>query len=371
MAYTPYFRHELEYIDLTTGMMGPNFPVQSGLKLHTYCTDKFGYTTTSRMFGTTAFTYTIKGVKKDDLDLIKYFWETSLENGYNDFTIIDNKGRMLFEASWNNWHKIWTKKNGGVYEVIVDIEASVPWTPPVLGAYTMSLLNLHNHSKQGGNLAVVDGVITSNHELRLLGNGTSSQLVGATGAVDWKTNIDGSFSIFCQFRAAYTDTNYVLLAQMTDTNESIEYTLWQDSDEFGGRINGIQVGTGVGTYHAVTPGTWYDAALTYDSHNGKAYVYIVPTPSASFVNFLSGASSITEQIGSYMASSEVPATSGYKVVNLLKDDGTGGIAGDGYGYIKYVFFFDGFLSPMAFNMMRRLVYMWGIKTITDGEIYPK
>ena len=68
MAYNPYFRYNTNNLNLRTGMRAPNFPVNSGLGLHTNITDKLSYTTTTRMHGTTGFTYIIKGVKKDFSD---------------------------------------------------------------------------------------------------------------------------------------------------------------------------------------------------------------------------------------------------------------------------------------------------------------
>jgi hypothetical protein len=373
MAYNPYFRYgSIDTLDLGQSVMAPNFPVQSGLTLHTYPSGKNSYTTTSRLHGNTNFTYTIKDVKRDDLETIKDFWNT-LSQGYYDFTIIDNRARMLFDASWITWRKRWRKQYGGIYDIIINIDSSFPWTPPCLGAYLMTTNNLNNHTLQGSNLTVTDGALTTQdsdsnvlrstgYALKMTGNGTSSLLTGATGTVDWKSNIEGSLSIFCQFRGVAHDTQRVNLVQLTNSINTNSYALWQTDTEFGGEINGSFVGVSAGTYHAISTGTWYDCAISYDAHNDNIYVYIAPSALTSFTNFRSGSTDIADGTGTYMSVPEPPSATGYTVVNLLTDSGTGGIANGEDGYLQNVMVFDGHITPHYFNTLRRLCYMWNNKT---------
>lgn len=373
MAYNPYFRYgSSNTLDLSQSVIAPNFPVQSGLSLHTYPSGKMSYVTSSRLYGNTNFAYTIKNVKRDDLETIKEFWDSELSQGYYDFTIIDNRARMLFDASWIEWRKRWRKKYGGIYDVIIDVDSSFPWTPPCLGAYLMTNNNLNNHTLQGSNLTVTDGVLTTNdsdsnvlrlngYALKMTGDGGSSQLTGATGVVDWKSNIEGSLSIFCQFRGVDHVTNRVNLVQLTNSGNTISYALWQTDTEFGGDVNGNFVGVSAGTYHAISTGTWYDCAISYDAHNENIYIYIAPSALTSFTDFRSGSTDITDGTGSYMSTPTAPSVSGYNVVNLLADSGLGGIETSEDGYLQNVFVFDGHITPMYFNTLRRLCYMWNNK----------
>lgn len=396
MAFNPYFRYESTLLNLRTGMRAPMFPTPLGLSLHSYVTDKYSYTTTSRMYGTTKLTYTIRNIKRDDFDIIKDFWETTLDNGYNDFTIIDNKSRLLFDASWRTWSFTWSKQRGGVYTINIDIDAPVPWTLPVRAAYCMQLntttavpVTLHTLNQQGSyftydHINTQDGDIVEysgdtnclrkyGGVLILAGDSESSQLTGGTLKVNWGSKINGSLSMFCQFRATPTTfDDKLLLVQIKNDDESSEYALcqWTDGDNqsFCGRINGNIVQRSVGLNHFTTLGTWYDCAITYDAHNGNVYVYICESGTASFTDFLSGSTDQTEQIGTYMSTPTTPSNHGYTEINILKEDNTGGII-DGYNaYLQNIFIFDGHLTPMHFNMMRRLCNMWNNKTT---EIYPK
>jgi len=378
MAANPYFRYETSSLNLKTGMRAPNFPVQSGLSLHTYATEKYSHTTTTRDYGTTSFTYVIKGVKRDDLEIIKSFWETTLDEGYYDFTVIDNKNRMLFEASWNNWRKVWYKRRGGVYDVYVDIESTVPWTLPVIAAYPMVANNLNDHTLQGNDLTLTDAVLASDTDpnvirsngycLRMDGDSLVSQLTGATGTTSFSSKSGGSLSIFCQFRRANTISHRLRLAQITNEAETIDFTVWQSSSQFGGQINNEPVGVAQDVYHTIVSDTWYDCAITYDSHNSTPYVYITPSQITTFTNFLYGSTDITDHIGSYMEVPGAPNTGGYTKINLLKEDADGGLVEDGaYGYVQNVFFFDGHMTPMMFNMMRRLCFLWDNATTSEPK----
>lgn len=376
MAYNPYFRYEDNTLNLRTGMRAPVFPVNAGLGLHTNINSNPIYVTTTRLHGTTIFSYVLKGLKTHDRDNVYDFWSQPLgiSSGYSDFTIIDNKGRMLFEASWNNWREKWSKRNGGTTDIYIDVESSVPWTPPVLGAYLMTDNTVDNHTLQGSNLSLVHGTLEDrisgmvNKELSLVGTAPQEERTGASGTVDWKTNINGSFSIFCQFRATDLSDDELMIAQMTNDNGSIDISLRHSSDSFWGTINGVVVQKGSGTYHATSDGLWYDVAITYDAHNNGVYIYIDDYNSSTFTDFMSGSSTMANYIGSYMAPTTAPNTKGYTKVNLLYCDDANNTFGTGDdARLRNAIFFDGHLNPMQFNTLRRLCFQWNNKETA----YPK
>lgn len=375
----PIFRFENYYEELTDGLQAPNFPIRSGLSLHSYTTEKYGYTITSRMYGTTRFNYEIKNIQKDDYDDLQHFWESTIFTGYEDMTIIDNKGRMLFESSWLTWRATWSKRNGGTYTIYIDIESSVPWTLPCLAAWTFANNDVDEYTKDNDNLTLDSGVLVDyatdtainrayGSALKLTGDSGTSQLTGGTCPINWKHCGDQSITIFCQFKPVSISGDRVIIAQATNSSGSLDFTLWQTTTQFGGRVNDSYVGTEDGTFHVISTSYWYDAAITYDAHNDTTYVYIVRTDtSGSFTHFLDGAADLIDGIGSYMIASPVPSINSYTTVNLLKDDTINGATSGQSGYLQNVFFFNGFLSPMDFNTMRRLCYMWNSKT----EMYPK
>lgn len=375
MAYNPYFRYETNTLNLRTGMRAPVFPVNAGLGLHTNINLNPIYVTTTRLHGTTIFTYQLKGLKNDDRDIVYDFWSQTLgiSQGYSDFTIIDNKGRMLFEASWNNWLERWSKRNGGVFDITINLESSVPWTPPLLGAYLMTDDTVDNHTLQGSNLSLVDGTLEDrisgmvNKELSLVGTSAQEIRTGASGVVNWRTNINGSFSIFCQFRMADISSDLMTIAEMTNESGSINFTL-AHTTLFGGNINGEWIQKASGEWHSITPGNWYDCAITYDAHNDNAYIYIADYNSATFTDFMFGGNDTTDYIGTYMSSPRIPSKKGYTKINLLLCNDAGNNFGTSENErLRNAMFFDGHLNPMQFNTLRRLCFQWNNKETA----YPK
>lgn len=225
------FRYESTTLDFTTGIGAPSFPAPEGLSLHSYPTGKPFYTVTNRKHGTTQIQWESNGVQQALKDTIKAFWSTTLTEGYSNFTVVDHRLRMLFEASWNDWIKRWSKRRGGIYDITYQIESPIPWTAPTYGIYPMCNNDLVNHNLSGDDLTATDGVLTTNaadsavlrlngSALKMEGDGSSSGLLGASATVDWKrTTKNNPITLFCQFMSDATLTTGNLAAlEVTHSN---------------------------------------------------------------------------------------------------------------------------------------------------------
>jgi len=389
MTYKPYFRYETTNIDFTSKMYAPVFPVQRGLKLHSYITEKPAYTTTSRNHGTTKFTWKSENTKKTDRDSLYSFWETTLNSGYNNFTIIDNRGRMLFESSWNDWNESWKKQRGGLHDIEYNIESPVPITLPCFGAYLMTENNLNSHNLDDNSaISLVDGVLvdiatdntitrTNGYALRLTNNVASLQ-TGASASVEWEKSTEyNNLSLFCQFKMpainnGFSDTPMNIIEVLNGTNS---FCIRVDNNDANSNIvyghvnnNGstVNVRRSELVYHEVTKNTWYDCAFTYDAINGKTFLYIVES-GISFTNFLYGKTDITENIGEYGNTTVLPINKKIDSIRLLYKSNLSTMSGTDKAYIQNAMVFDGFLSCVDFNTLRRLCFMWNGKS----TVYPK
>ena len=249
------FRYEATTLNFTTGIGAPSFPVREGLSLHSYPTNKPFYTITNREHGTTLINWTSNSVQQTLRDTIEDFWNTTLSEGYNDFTVIDNRLRMLFEASWNDWLERWSKRRGGIYDIDYIIESPIPWTLPTYGIYPMSANDLVNHNLSGDDLSTTDGVLTTNatdsavlrlngSALKMEGDGSSSGLLGASATVDWpRGSKNNNISLFCQFMSDATLTTGNLAAlEVTHSNNVFRLGIKRDNKGVMTPINSVTIG---------------------------------------------------------------------------------------------------------------------------------
>ncbi len=380
---SPLFRYETSILEFGKEIFAPSFPIQAGENYHTYPTEKPKYTVTNRNYGTAETPWRTEDIKQANRDTIYTFWETDLDKGYYDFTVIDHRKRMLFEASWNNWVETWSKRNGGVYTIDYNLESSLPWTPPVFGAYTMADDTLNNHTLDSYELTAQDGSITSSDILRsngsglkLTGDGSSTGLVGASGVVSWKRESKfNNLSLFCQFKLPLVKSGAVSLIEISSIGShkyriNLEANSASDNKIYGNIQNAgsyTEIRKAVGSYHLCDTSTWYDVALTYDDGYQRAYLYIIESADTSFTDFLSGTSSEDEQIGEYNENAVLPPDTTWTACNLLKETTAVGLHNANDAFLQNAFIFDGFLSTIDFNMLRRLCYMWNNKT----AVYPK
>lgn len=381
MLHTPYIRYRTSNLELD-GISAPVFPVYFGGEYHAKSDRNTEYISLNRRYGTTSIVWATKSIKKTKRDAIWTFWDTTLDSGFHDVTLIDNRGRFLFESSWNTWREKWIKKNGGVFSVDYVIESPVVWTPPSFGAFLSTTNSLTNHNLSGDDINVSDGVMTlkSSDNNIIRGNGyalvvsanVGSALTGATGTVRWRAS-DGnpSYAIFCQFRAPQL-TSPLHLAEMIDL-DGARYSLRLHQKDASDNFLTAQIDTGAQSnfitkadtnYVECDVDTWYDACISYDAHTDKYALFYTkaqdPT-TENFSVFLDGLSDIEDGIAQ-TESNDLPVSSRmWETVYLLRETAVNTIS-TGTAYIQNVFFIDDYMSAVDFNQLRRLCYLWNSKT---------
>jgi len=376
VLYNPYIRYETTSVNLSNNMLAPTFPLQAGIRFHSYPNEKPALLTTSRLYGTTKIRLSIENIKVTDKDTVYSFWDTTLSNGYNDFTVIDHRGRMLFESSWNDWEVRWKKQRGGLYTIIINIESSTPWTLPIFGSYTFVGNNLLSHDLNSPTLSFGTGgylednnstnVLRSNGYALALEGSSGSVQIAATSPVGYRSRThNGSISIFFQFKACEITDDFYLFEIKSSDNTHIRIV--HGDDKIYAEINNVELRKGSASYTSLTQQTWYDVAYSFDANNNNYYLYITESGVSSFNDFLDGKTDVDENINTYMSSSQYPSRVKWQEINLIKELTTTGVYDYDYCYLQNLFIFDGFLTATEFNTMRRLCYMWNNKT----TYYPK
>ncbi len=365
-------------INLNDGILAPNFPNRSGLALHSYVSNKPTLTTTSRMYGTTDMNWTSSGMKKTNRDSLYSFWNTQLSQGYNTFTIVDNKSRLLFETSWNDWDEVFRKDRGGIYDVNYNFKSPFSWTPSLFGCYPIVLAgsSLYSHTLQPySDIPLISGT-KSNDGNVLRENGYALKLTG-TGGIDVGAYSDtvnferhkdnNSMAFFCQVRCPSISTGGLYLMRLF--NSTLEMSLWVSSGGntivgdiyYSGGYDEVE-NNGTTTLPA---DTWYDLCFTIDAVNNNMYLYTWPSGDSSFTHFLSGESTITDHLVSNLSPSNMIDALKFTECYLFQEGGSGALSGS--AYMQNVFFIDDYITTMEYNFLRRLCYFWNKKT---GD-YPK
>lgn len=384
----PMIRSEENNIDFSDKIYSPSFPVQHGAKYHSYITEKPLYAITTRTFGTTKIHWRSENVTRTDRDTLYDFWNTNISKGSTGVSVIDNRGRILFEANWDNWSETWKKERGGIYDIDYNMESSVLWTPPCLGFFPMLTSPTVNYL-QTGNLVLSNGVFctyaTDNRVLRKMGYAlkVSDELsilqTGATADLtpyNWSRSSEfNNLTVFCQFKFAGHDAMHMSRIHLV----SLEYSddcyfrlILEADDRVLGMLNNhgtiIRVRKSDLTYQTFDAEIWYDAAFTHDAVTHKSYVYLCPSATTSFTDFLYGQTDITEQIGSYDGDTADPPDVKWDTLRLIEESTTAAIPLDGLVYLQNAIVFNGFLTAYDFNMLRRLCYLWNTSTT---EMLPK
>jgi hypothetical protein len=253
----------------------------------------------------------------------------------------------------------------------------------------MSANNLNSHNLSvGANAAVDDGVLVdvgtdtgilraNGYALKLVGDGTTSALTGASASVNWYRRTEkNNITIFCQAKSSLVDGGSLALAEVTSGTSLFSIRIGNNTTN--NLIYGF-VGTGANVavitksaeaYHTMELNTWYDVALTYDAVNNVEYIYVVPSAVSSFTNFLSGASAVSDQIGSENIGGNHTPAAVWTAVSMLKEYDNNVykvLETSATAYLQNVMIFNAYISPMEFNFLRRLCYHWNKKT----GVYPK
>jgi len=379
MAYNPYFRYGATSLDLL-GIQAPGFPVAHGGRYHTYALSNPEYTTTQRYHGSTRLQWATDGIQSTDRNTIWNFWNTTLDAGYNNMTVIDHRGRMLFDTSWNAWGENWRKERGGIYRVNYNLESPIVWTPPCFACFPSTTNSLVNHNLSGDDATLDDGAMiaysSDTNVLRKTGyclrlTATSGSDKGGAASVSWQSgNKYASISIFCQCRIPNL-SNILHLVELWDSSLDNVLSIYQSSNDASSNSlvgyiknsgNAATVTKADASSPSLTDDTWYDVAITFDDINNDIHVYYAASPLSSFTDFLSGETDIENGVISTLSAAYYPPHVKWSTINLLRENISGSMTDDDKAYLQNVFVFDDFITPAEFNTLRRLCWMWNNKT---------
>lgn len=368
-----------------SGNMAPVYDNRLGLKFHSVKAEKPEYSLTSRYYPTTKFQWMTENTTKTDRDTIKDFYSTTLDEGYNDFSIIDHRKRILWEASWNNWTERWSRRYGGSYNIRYDIESSFGWTPEFFDAL---ITNDDRHMFYISQAPISASAIYKQSDdsnvlskygwaLRLQGDDGSAQQTGGSATVSWdSTRQYNSISMFCQYRCGSLDSGRLDLMEIGGGNNYLRLSLEESpsSHYLHGTVvnagNSVTVEAANGVDITLNGDTWYDIAITYDAVNGEVKVMWATASNSSFTRYLDGMTSLVAGSGevqasgmaSYLSDSYYPNNTVYKTFKLLAESEVDTIVENEYAYIQNAMVIDGYLSAMQFNQIRKLCYIWNSKT---------
>ena len=354
----PRIRYNSTNIDFTNNVNSPNFPINSGETFHSYIGNKPELTFTSRKHGTTEINWQSKNLKKNFRDTIYNFWNTTIKNGYEKCTVIDHRGRILFDAHWYRWVENWSAKRGGVYDINYNFISSVPWTLPTIGVYSMTSTNLNSHNLRTEANLPLSGTMTSN---TFRANGYVLNVNnGITGGVS-STEIqhqteDSSFSIFGQI---YSNLSNIVIASFRDVNTGAQIALELGAIGLYGYYNDTQT---THTSIGITPipsDIWNDVALAYNATTKKMYLYTWPSGdivTKTYTDYLYNAANIALYYATDNVNLDFTPVQKWNQLRIGANN-SGSVLN-----LTNVMLMEGCLSAMEFNTLRRLCYNWNSST---------
>ena len=385
---SPYNIRSLEL----SGLKAPIYNNDLGVQFHTVKGDRPEYSLTGRYYPTTEFLWRSTNITETDRDAIRLFWETYLDEGYNGFSIIDHRKRILFDASWNQWVENWSVRYGGSHNVEYGIDSAFGWTPEMFDC----ILAHHDGPlffiSQGGftvstitKKASDSDVLSKNGwAIKIVGDNGAEQQVGgiATALAYDSTRQYNNITLFCQFFCGVTNSRFNIIelglkekgAAVTDCLKiSVEPVNdeAQSNNLLGIVLNQsaeVVVGVSAGNYPVIDNGTWYDAAITYDAINSTVKVFWAEASADSFTRFLDGETSITAGIARYLGSAIYPPRVTYNQLEALAETAVGSLNNGQKAILQNVMVIDGCISEMQFDQLRKLCYMWNSKTT---GVWPK
>lgn len=213
----PYTIRSLEL----SGLKAPIYNNDLGVQFHTVMGDRPEYSLTGRYYPTTEFQWRSTNITETDRDAIRLFWETYLDEGYNDFSIIDHRKRILFDASWNQWVENWSVRYGGSHNVEYGIDSAFGWTPEMFDCIfanndgpvffiSGSGIVVSTITAQGGDS---DVLAKNGWAMKLVGDdGSAQQTCGTKTGLSYDSSRPyNNISIFCQFYCGTVSSRFNLV----------------------------------------------------------------------------------------------------------------------------------------------------------------
>ena len=96
--------------------------------------------------------------------------------------------------------------------------------------------------------------------------------------------------------------------------------------------------------------------------NSEVKIMWAAASNSSFTRFLDGTDALSDGVASYLSSAVYPNQTIYNNFRLLAESTVDTLIEDEKAYIQNAMVFDGYLSAMQFNMIRKLCYIWNSKT---------
>jgi hypothetical protein len=392
-------------LDLT-GNLRPAFSDTLDNNFYTMPQAKYKYITTERYFPSVEKEYHLQNFKDVDIASLLSFYNDVLEYGKNMFTVIDHRGRCLFDTLWDVFGSpLEWRANRNAYNLTMKLKNPFGWTLPVFGAflfednfleeYLYKTINISTSSAQLINHANDSTVLRENGSaLKMIGT-TEAHQIGAEAYPVWKTKTGKNcITIFCQVYfqslAAYSAQVVEIfnVIRITDGSNSIGISAAATVDLANVYLKGfVRTSAGAGGIAMIEkagnlpayikcPG-WYDLAISYDETTGQVVVYYAPC-TITFTDFLNGetdtagASDFTSSHSGILTvpSRAIPTFTDVTWNNLrMMEEYVSDYFGVGDTmYMQNIFVFDSFMTAMDFNFMRRLCHYWNAKT---SGVWPK
>lgn len=377
----PLLRYGASSLSLS-GNLSPTFPASVGAQLFSAPLDNPKYIETSRYAGCSAMSWNVQNVKKSDRDTLWTWYNTTINSGEYDFTVIDQRNRCLFDASWNDWQERWVGR-GHQHTVSMDLQSPFPWLPPAHGLYLMADGTLDDHLLTGVDCATVDGSLvnntTDNAVLRLSDTGAALRLqdnagaakTGASGSISYqRQKPNNSISMFCQCKTPEIKSSIYPIVLTAATGDEIR--LFISTNGANKNLAGFRVTTGASydqhnSTVAIDPGTWVDLCYTFDDENNLSRLYWwlsnTGTQWAHDDDFLYNSTVIADYVVAGTPSTACPIDNTYTTIEMLKMPSAEVMQSPDYAYLQNIMLFDDYLTPGGFNFLRRLCHMWNNKLL--------
>ena len=352
------------------------------------------YIVQQRNYKSSTHTYSVVNSSKTAANLIEAAWREKFEHGALNMTVVDHRKRFLFEAGWEKYKQRWKMMRGGVFDIKIDLESPVSWTPPCFAFYGMVFGDMSCHSGDPyATISLSDGTMVdystdtnilrkNGYALKLADDAGTAQSGASSTALTWEVGKDnGSFSMFCQASIPeqnagndidilrITDGAGVYAIRASNYNAStgtmqIE-AVWQESGE---SEESISI-TDLSTISASSPSLpqWYDIAFVYDGVGNKFFLYVWESAAGSYWSktnmYLDGETTISDRLASQESPTNYPDLRTFTELYMLDCAAADTFVDDAeYAYLQNVFVIDEYISPQYFNVLRRLCYLWNNKS---------
>ena len=375
------FRYGTTTFELSNNL-APAYPSNLGENYYTFPAFNPKYIYTERNVPTTSIFWRSENMNQTDRDSIFAFWDTTLSQGKYDFTVIDNRRRMLFDVDWMQWNETWKKMRGGVHDINFALVSHYGWFPSTFGSSFMMDNTLADHGLDtdsdlsldtDGTLTQAGGINRGNgYALRMDDNAVTAP-IAASGSVSWETQ-KGYKSISLLFQLDPTD-NFAEDVYIIRIYSGISYFAVKASNGTSETKYTLEYYDGTTTttleQETDTSGSYFqDVCATYDAINNMCYIYVTGSATYNFDwiserDFLYGTTATSDSYNS-SAANDFPDVTTWDTCNLMEGAAINAIdagASQNYLLMQNAMVIDEYISPLLFNNIRKQWWTWNRKTV--------